>query len=300
MTNSQRPPIPNYVPDVYRALIEKCWSHEPQNRPTFDKIVKLLRTNDDFTSTIQDKEDFLDFVEYIDNCKTAFESNKQIIPIDKFIKRKSKTFQKISIKNDRPKQKKRPIFPLKEYTKLSQECKEKVNEAEYDPEMQFEIGFCLIEGEQNFPVKTEIGIKYLEKSISNENVDAAVYYSRMLIKADRIPRDLSKAESILNQFSIEDSSEIPLLLGLIKKKQKDFTNSFRFFEISSRVGNGESQYEHAKLLYKGKGCNENKKEAMKLFLMAKKNGFNKSDKFLYRQQIEREEKQSTRISEKKP
>ena len=53
-----------------------------------------------------------------------------------------------------------------------------------------------------------------------------------------------------------------------------------FFMIASKVGNGEGQYEYGKLLYKGKGCNENKNEAKSLFEMAKRNGFQKSDKYI--------------------
>lgn len=115
-----------------------------------------------------DKEDFFDYVEFIDDYEKSFDYSKRIIPIDRIIKKKQ-------IKNESPKQKAKMIFPFKDYIKLSIECKELVSEAEFDSNKQFEIGFYLIEGEQNFPKKPEIGIKYLEKSIENGNVEAAVY-----------------------------------------------------------------------------------------------------------------------------
>mgnify|MGYP001059381382 FL=1 len=105
---------------------------------------------------------------------------------------------------------------MKEYVKLDKECKKLVDEAENDADKQFQVGFCLIEGEQNFPFRTEIGIMYLKESIRKDNVDAAVYYSRMLIKAELVPRDLECAEEILNKYSLKESTEIPLLFGLIK------------------------------------------------------------------------------------
>lgn len=104
--NGHRTAMCKLIPDNYRSLIEKCWSQEAKNRPSFKEIVNLLKT-DEFTANLADKEDFFDFVEYVDNYKTFFDPNKRIISIDKFIKRKSKTFQRVSIKNDRsvPKQK---------------------------------------------------------------------------------------------------------------------------------------------------------------------------------------------------
>ena len=101
----------------------------------------------------------------------------------------------------------------------------------------------------------------------------------MLIKADRIPQDLNKAEEILSNYQNEENSEIDLLNGLIKKKTKDYEKAFKYFEMASKTGNADAQYEFGKLLYKGLGCKENKKEAMKFFKMSKLNGNNKSDNF---------------------
>lgn len=69
-------------------------------------------------------------------------------------------------------------------------------------------------------------------------------------------------------------------MGIIKKKEGYYEKAINYFKTSSKLGNGESQYEYAKMLYKGIGYNENKKEAFNYFSMTKNNGINKSNKYL--------------------
>jgi len=38
----KRPPIPQNIPLTLQKLIEKCWAHEPNDRPTFEQILKCL------------------------------------------------------------------------------------------------------------------------------------------------------------------------------------------------------------------------------------------------------------------
>jgi len=42
VTNGKRIEIPKSIPKKIRALIEKCWDHDPQSRPTFSQICKDL------------------------------------------------------------------------------------------------------------------------------------------------------------------------------------------------------------------------------------------------------------------
>ena len=43
MSNTLRPPIPDsYDPD-WRLLMERCWSSEPSERPSFTEIANELR-----------------------------------------------------------------------------------------------------------------------------------------------------------------------------------------------------------------------------------------------------------------
>jgi len=38
----RRPPIPPDCPPVWRDLMQRCWAHEPMDRPTFEQIWKVL------------------------------------------------------------------------------------------------------------------------------------------------------------------------------------------------------------------------------------------------------------------
>jgi hypothetical protein len=42
-----RPPMPAGAPGWLAALIERCWAHEPTERPTFAQIVHRLRTGEE-------------------------------------------------------------------------------------------------------------------------------------------------------------------------------------------------------------------------------------------------------------
>lgn len=96
-----------------------------KNRPSFSDICDRIREEPDFSKDLADNQEFFDFVEYVENIEAAFESNKQIIPISKFIKRDSKLFDRASIKKTpslleyKEKEKKKSFFSLNEYMKLS-------------------------------------------------------------------------------------------------------------------------------------------------------------------------------------
>jgi len=40
----ERPKIADDVPELWRSLIEHCWQHDPDKRPTFDEIVPFLES----------------------------------------------------------------------------------------------------------------------------------------------------------------------------------------------------------------------------------------------------------------
>lgn len=50
--NGERPQIPPETPDCYRQLIEKCWDHNPKNRPSFEDICRIIEDDSDFINSI--------------------------------------------------------------------------------------------------------------------------------------------------------------------------------------------------------------------------------------------------------
>ena len=81
-----RPDISIEIPPSYRDLIERCWSQEPSERPTFDEIVEELKTKDDFISDVIDSDEFYDYIDFIDNSQITFNANKEILHFSDFIK----------------------------------------------------------------------------------------------------------------------------------------------------------------------------------------------------------------------
>lgn len=137
-----------------------------------------------------------------------------------------------------------------------------------------------MEGKNGFTQNTQLSVSYLKRASENGCLNAAVYYARILTKGEMIPQDLVQANKLLKKYSKSENGDVILLLGKISKKEGNHTKAKKFFEQSSKVGNAESMYEIGKMHYKGIGCTKNEKEATKFFNMAKKNGFDKSDKFL--------------------
>lgn len=82
----KRPNFNKKIPKCYQDLIEKCWSQEPLERPTFDDILTILRTDSTFLTDQVNKEKFFKYVKLIDTSKKSFDANKKIHHLDHIIK----------------------------------------------------------------------------------------------------------------------------------------------------------------------------------------------------------------------
>lgn len=77
VSNGYRPDFKYEIPDCYQQLIKKCWSQNPDERPTFEDIVNELKNNHDFITNSVEEDEFLDYVDLIDNYKTTFDPTKK-------------------------------------------------------------------------------------------------------------------------------------------------------------------------------------------------------------------------------
>ena len=328
----ERPELTNDIPEAYRKLIEKCWSNNPAERPTFDKIVDDLKNNEEYLTDTIDKDEFYNYVDYIDEYKKSFDLS-QSIHFDEIVNRKGKNtkIQKVTIQKKKPQkviereeeeeknqkiteteitasssenihvtknrskslfsylrkdsssdQPREISFPIDEFNKLDKSCQDLVNQAKNDPEKQFIVGRSLVEGKDNFPKDIEIGVKYLEKSVTENCTEALIYYCQMLVQGTVIPSNVEKAKKYLKKSQKESQKDarVSLLYGRIMKKEKNFTDAKKSFEKSAKLGNKEAMYEYAKMTFKGEGCKKNDKEALKYFELSQRNGFEKADNFI--------------------
>ena len=88
VNNGNRPEIKKTVPECYRKLIEKCWSQDPSERLSFDQIVEYLKTEPEFITGKVNKESYLLYIKYMDECKMSIESTNKFIKFSEFIKQK--------------------------------------------------------------------------------------------------------------------------------------------------------------------------------------------------------------------
>ena len=206
---------PSLTPDIHyslRDLIEKCWSNDPKDRPTFDEIVNYIEnefTTPGFEDDIFELDRFEKYIDYIQKNQPndcfqhvpIFELldiniNQNTNEADDYINiehMKNSNIKKSNSKN---------LFTQNEFDSLNNECKKIENEAEEneDEEKQFFIGTNLIEGLNSFPTNIDLGIKYLIQSSENGNLNSDIFYCKMLIKGDKIAKDLDNAEKILLKY----------------------------------------------------------------------------------------------------
>lgn len=100
IVNSKRPEFNVEIPDCYRKLIEWCWSANPDDRPTFDEIANILRSDPSFITDQIDSMQFLEYARYIENADVEFNSEKKIFNQDDLIKKKSKIQETNPISNE--------------------------------------------------------------------------------------------------------------------------------------------------------------------------------------------------------
>lgn len=115
-----RPKFLTPIKDCYKNLIEKCWAHDPKDRPTFDEIVNDLKTNEEFILDDVDKEEFLNYIESIENSQISFDANKKFTKITVLKKRHhKKDFQNEDFKNYEEYLNKHPHNIKKKISKLN-------------------------------------------------------------------------------------------------------------------------------------------------------------------------------------
>ena len=57
------------MPECYHKLITKCWSNQVEERPTFDDIVKELKTNKQFITSTINEDEFRRFADNIEKTQ---------------------------------------------------------------------------------------------------------------------------------------------------------------------------------------------------------------------------------------
>lgn len=97
------------IPEIYQNLIQACWDYSPEKRPTFKQIVDDLQTNDSFILETIERDEYENYIEFIESTKSSFNQNgltqygrNKPINYDDFIKKAKRrsTIKSVIIKFD--------------------------------------------------------------------------------------------------------------------------------------------------------------------------------------------------------
>lgn len=95
----RRPKIDENIPECYRQLIEVCWSTNPEARPSFEDIERILRTDEKFITEKVDKNGFFQYVQDIEKETVDFFERKRVVQLEDLIEKKSRV-EEDEIKNE--------------------------------------------------------------------------------------------------------------------------------------------------------------------------------------------------------
>lgn len=64
-----RPKLPNFIPEKMKQLIEKCWSQDPKDRPSFEEIFKQLSSDFSYFDEDIDEDEINDYLEILEEAR---------------------------------------------------------------------------------------------------------------------------------------------------------------------------------------------------------------------------------------
>lgn len=67
VVNNRRPTIPEFIPDNLKSLIQRCWSQNPSERPTFDEIYQNLINDFTLSPEEVDENEIHEYIQYLDD-----------------------------------------------------------------------------------------------------------------------------------------------------------------------------------------------------------------------------------------
>ena len=270
IVNGKRPDLSLIHDKEICKFLEKCWSANPNVRPTFNYIVEEImkeRYRNYFNADESEVEEYLDL---FDEKLKAFSEESDIAAIYK---------KRADIGDVRA------IFNYGMLLILMSEGNHaKVNEAvkyikiaaDKDfSEAIFRYGvFCVIGF--GVPINDEEGARYLKIAANRKYYYAAFMYGTMLRDGDGVPADGENAAKYIKMAA--DSGikaanyEYAVMLFTGKKIPQDKEKASIYLKKGADLGEINSMYLLARMLYYGDGIPQNREEAKRYYHEAADNG----------------------------
>lgn len=262
VTYGYRPPIPPSMPPAYKSLIESCWAQNARQRPTFREIVNKIESDDSFITETVNRDEFLDYVNYVKN----------------FVKDDMTDQNSGKKKKARLSLRKTPSLLSSDIKKaLSTENKALLKNADKDDNNAcYEIGKNLIDGSNGFPKLINEGIQYLTRAAKNAHIDSLLYLGDLYSSPDGpVQQDMTQAKSLYFEATTHGNARAMVKLGVILQRQDppDYAGARRLFAKASDLNDGEAMLNLGFLLKNGQGVQKNIEEAVKYYKKSSDAGF---------------------------
>lgn len=306
VTSGIRPEFKIQIQSPYKNLIEKCWSQNPSDRPTFNQILEELSDSQFITETI-DEDYYLNYIDYINDYIEKISSFKDDISIEKFIKRKTKNFIKIEsneknpndepIKNENNSKTTNKNCAQSEdpYPNIDNETKIMFNKAvntlkgdgplDNKKESLIILKNCADKGiveamalysyfvrtGQFNPINNEEGLKYLKMAADNGHLQSKHNYASCAYEGIGMQKNKNEAlvyyKLAADEGLIESINNYSILLSFENDEEMQ-KQAAHYCRIGIEKGSEKSMQLYASLLSLGIGVQKDYKESIKYYKMA--------------------------------
>ena len=186
---------------IVYGIIESCWQQDPNKRLKFDDILNLLETDDGFITNTIDKNDYLNYINYIKSSQINFDTSKPQIPIRYKMSNSQDSqltndLQKSGINNEKQlyeyARKNRGLsmgggkFVPKSFDEIKKSADEG-NENDY-----YQCGQMLYEG-NGVKMNKELAAYYFKKGTDCYDFKCMYKYAKMLLKGEGVQKNLEES-----------------------------------------------------------------------------------------------------------
>ena len=278
----ERPPIPDYINESWRALIEACWDHSPAQRPSFEQIVTELASVNFATGSVNPDV----FRKYQEKVR---------IPDDLILKAQPRG--EAAPPPEKPKTSLERLIEsaeagdpnaMNEYALRLQNgdgVEKNINKAfeffgkaarKRHGSAMVNYGLCFKRGEGCEKNLKESAL-WFKKAMNDGVLDGYYWYATMLEFGLGVERNWKEAGRLFRIAAMAGHPEAQADYGLALERQelgltRDIPEAVRYYKMASDQGSLEGMNFYAHMLEWGKGVTQDEKEAARLFKLAADKG----------------------------
>lgn len=255
----KRPTIPDYTPDYWKDLIERCWDQNPTHRPSFTEIANTLES-DKFNNDSIDQTLFQEYIDLIkpfrQNSASSFVESAPIKKLSDPILPSSTPLSKSA--NDQPIE---PTNMIEEKPKSSEQTKD-VKKPAPSPAEDKRSPLEKLKDEAskgNFATQLELGKALFAGTFGSPDYKEA-------------SKNFIRVANLCKNKELSYEAEYEYAKCLIKLEKYDDARSFLLKRVIYH-GNGEASFLLAEMIFNGQVIPSKENEMEGLYEIAAKTGY---------------------------